>query len=41
MDGRFVRELHDLAAEGSQVVVASHSPVLTAIPGATLLEIGP
>jgi predicted ATPase len=33
--------LHDLAAAGSQVVVATHSPVLAAIPGASLLELGP
>lgn len=29
-----------LRAEGSQVVVATHSPLLTALPGATLLELG-
>ena len=28
-------------AAGSQVVVATHSPVLAAIPGANLLELGP
>jgi predicted ATPase len=33
--------LHDLAAAGSQVVVATHSPVLAAIPGAHLFELGP
>ena len=33
--------LHDLAAAGSQVVVATHSPVLAAVPGASLLELGP
>ena len=32
--------LHDLAAEGSQVVVASHSPIVAAVPGAHLLELG-
>jgi predicted ATPase len=32
--------LHDLADDGSQVVVATHSPILAAIPGATLLELG-
>jgi predicted ATPase len=32
--------LHDLAAGGSQVVVATHSPVIAAIPGAHLLELG-
>jgi predicted ATPase len=33
--------LHDLAAGGSQLVVATHSPVLAAIPGAHLIELGP
>ena len=33
--------LHDLAAGGSQVVVATHSPILAAIPGAHLFELGP
>ncbi len=33
--------LHDLAAGGSQVVVATHSPIVAAIPGAHLLELGP
>jgi predicted ATPase len=33
--------LHDLASTGSQLLVASHSPILAAIPGATLLELGP
>jgi predicted ATPase len=33
--------LHDLAAAGSQMVVATHSPVIAAIPGAHLLELGP
>lgn len=33
--------LHDLAAAGSQVIVATHSPILAAIPGASLLELGP
>ena len=33
--------LHDLAAGGSQVVVATHSPIVAAIPGASLLELGP
>jgi predicted ATPase len=33
--------LHDLAAAGSQVVVATHSPILAAVPGASLLELGP
>ena len=33
--------LHDLAAAGGQAVVASHSPVVAAVPGANLLELGP
>jgi predicted ATPase len=32
--------LDDLRADGAQVVVATHSPVLTALPGATILELG-
>ena len=33
--------LHDLTAAGSQAVVATHSPILAAIPRAHLLELGP
>ena len=32
--------LHDLVEAGSQIVVATHSPVVAAIPGASLLELG-
>jgi predicted ATPase len=32
--------LHDLVEAGSQVVVATHSPVVAAVPGATILELG-
>ena len=32
--------LDHLRADGAQVVVATHSPVLTALPGATILELG-
>ncbi|SDY59272.1 hypothetical protein SAMN05661080_03970 [Modestobacter sp. DSM 44400] len=32
--------LLDLVAAGAQVVVATHSPVLAALPGATLREVG-
>ncbi len=32
--------LQDLTAAGAQVVCATHSPVLAALPGATLLEVG-
>lgn len=33
--------LHDLAGAGAQLVVATHSPVLAAVPCASLLELGP
>jgi predicted ATPase len=32
--------LDDLRTAGAQVVVATHSPLLTALPGATILELG-
>jgi predicted ATPase len=32
--------LHDLAAADSQVVVATHSPIVAAVPGARILELG-
>ena len=32
--------LHDLAREGSQAVVATHSPIVAAVPGAHVLELG-
>ena len=35
-----VAALHDLALEGAQVLVATHSPLLASLPGATLLEVG-
>ncbi len=31
--------MHELAAQGSQFLVATHSPVLLALPGATIMEI--
>lgn len=34
------RALHDLAAEGSQVLVATHSPIVASLPGAQILELG-
>jgi predicted ATPase len=34
-------QLHDLARAGAQVLCATHSPLLAALPGATLLEVGP
>jgi len=33
--------LHDLVAAGSQVVAATHSPIVAALPAANLLELGP
>lgn len=36
-----VLRLTELVALGAQVVVATHSPVLAALPGAHLLEVGP
>ena len=35
-----VGTLHDLAAEGAQVLCATHSPLLAALPGARILEVG-
>jgi predicted ATPase len=32
--------LHDLAHEDSQVIVATHSPIVAAVPGARVLELG-
>jgi predicted ATPase len=32
--------LHELAQAGSQAIVATHSPVLAAVPGASILEVG-
>jgi predicted ATPase len=32
--------LHDVAQRGGQVLCATHSPVLTALPGAKILEVG-
>ena len=36
-----LRTLHDLAADGAQVLCATHSPVVASLPGATVLEVGP
>ena len=33
--------LHDLVAARSQFIVATHSPILLAYPGATIYELGP
>jgi predicted ATPase len=35
-----VARLADLRDEGAQLVIATHSPLLTALPGATILELG-
>ncbi len=32
--------LHDLAESGSQAIIATHSPVVAAVPGARILELG-
>jgi predicted ATPase len=32
--------LHQLARSGSQILCATHSPLLTAFPDATILELG-
>ena len=36
-----VATMHELAADGAQVLCATHSPLLAALPGATILEAGP
>ncbi|MGP5126985.1 AAA family ATPase [Brachybacterium tyrofermentans] len=33
--------LRELVANGSQIILSTHSPVLAALPGADLLEVGP
>jgi predicted ATPase len=35
-----ISTLHRIAEEGGQVLCATHSPVLAALPGATILEVG-
>jgi predicted ATPase len=37
---RLIAQLEALRAKGAQVVVATHSPLLTALPDATILELG-
>ncbi len=32
--------LHDIVSDGGQVLCATHSPVLAAMPGATIIEVG-
>ncbi len=36
-----VATLHEIGAAGGQVLCATHSPLLAAIPGAHLVEVGP
>ena len=36
-----VGTLHELAAGGAQILCATHSPLLAALPGARILEVGP
>lgn len=36
-----VGTLHDLATAGAQVLCATHSPLVAALPGARILELGP
>ncbi|BBG01518.1 MULTISPECIES: AAA family ATPase [Pseudonocardia] len=35
-----MHRIMDLTARGSQFIIATHSPILLALPGATILEIG-
>ncbi len=35
-----IATLHGVASTGGQVLCATHSPVLAAMPGATILEVG-
>jgi predicted ATPase len=35
-----VATMHELAAGGAQLLCATHSPLLAALPGATILEVG-
>jgi hypothetical protein len=32
--------LHDLTQAGSQAIIATHSPIVAAVPGANILELG-
>lgn len=36
-----LRRMHELVEQGSQFIVATHSPILLAYPGATIYECGP
>ena len=35
-----LRRIHELSEAGSQLVIATHSPILVALPGATIYELG-
>ncbi|MFW5420860.1 AAA family ATPase [Nocardiopsis sp. CNT-189] len=37
---RLVGLMHDLAESGSQIICATHSPILSALPGADIIELG-
>ncbi|HZI75917.1 MAG TPA: hypothetical protein VFD73_18210 [Gemmatimonadales bacterium] len=37
---RLVALLHDLAQAGSQAIVATHSPMVASVPGASIPELG-
>jgi len=37
---RLVGLMHDLAESGSQIICATHSPILSALPGADVIEVG-
>ena len=36
---KLLRIMHDSCAEGSQFILATHSPILMAFPGATIVEL--
>ncbi|WP_308796701.1 AAA family ATPase [Agromyces silvae] len=36
----WVASLHEVARRGTQVICATHSPILASVPGATILELG-
>lgn len=37
---KWLAELNDMVARGTQILCATHSPVLAALPGARILEVG-
>lgn len=37
----WLAELNDMVGRGTQVVCATHSPILAALPGARIIELGP